>query len=229
MGLAGVGGPRPDHCLQPSPSWTPFLANPGSPWPGASFTVGGQLAGHLRLDNRGSRHCVARLDRAAVHSPQSIDRDVVCPFGWPRCGGSGHRGWSRLLRRHGNPSQTEGGLQQRLLELPFPLMLALSCGCQLLSPEDGFLYARALNQLRQAGIEGTERFGAIMLLWLISSSLMILPLVLLGAMGAMRTGSFLEPIQRGLVDHGAEFGAILSLGLASYLGWQGWIAMQAMG
>jgi len=134
-----------------------------------------------------------------------------------------------LLTRHGNPSQAEGGLQQRLQGLPFPLMLALSCGCQLLSPEDGFLYARALNQLKQAGIQGAERFGAITMLWLISSSLMILPLVLLGAMGAMRTGHFLEPIKRGLVDHGVELGAILSLGLAGYLGWQGWTAMQAMG
>jgi hypothetical protein len=134
-----------------------------------------------------------------------------------------------LLTRHGNRSQAEGVLQQRLQGLPFPLMLALSCGCQLLSPEDGFLYARALNQLKQAGIQGAERFGAITMLWLISSSLMILPLVLLGAMGAMRTGHFLEPIKRGLVDHGVELGAILSLGLAGYLGWQGWTAMQAMG
>ncbi len=68
---------------------------------------------------------------------------------------------------------------------PFPLMLALSCGCELLSPEDGLLDARALNQLKQAGIEGAEHFGALTLLWLISSSLMILPLVLFGAMGAM--------------------------------------------
>jgi len=134
-----------------------------------------------------------------------------------------------LLKRRGNLLRADGGLQQRLLKLPFPLMLALSCGFQLLSPEDGFLYARALNQLRQAGIQGAERFGAITLLWLISSSLMILPLVLLGAMGALRTGPFLEPIQRRLVDHGPQFGAILSLGLAGYLGWQGWIAMQAIG
>ncbi|MCX5951776.1 MAG: hypothetical protein NT158_11680 [Cyanobacteria bacterium] len=69
-------------------------------------------------------------------------------------------------------------------------MLALSCGCQLLSPEDGLLYARALNQLKQAGIEGAEHFGAITLLWLISSSLMILPLALFGATGAMGTGAF---------------------------------------
>jgi hypothetical protein len=78
-----------------------------------------------------------------------------------------------------------GDCKQRLQELPFHLMLALSCGCELLSPEDGLLDARALNQLKQAGIEGAEHFGAITLLWLISSSLMILPLVLFGATGAM--------------------------------------------
>jgi len=134
-----------------------------------------------------------------------------------------------LLKRHGKPARAEGGLQQRLQELPFPLMLALSCGCQLLGPEDGLLYARALIQLKQADIEGAEHFGAIIFLWLISSSLMILPLVLYGAMGAMRTGTFFEPFHQGLVHHGAEFGAILSLGLAGYLGWQGWIAWQSMG
>jgi hypothetical protein len=93
-------------------------------------------------------------------------------------------------------------------------MLALSCGCQLLSPEDGLLDARALNQLKQAGIEDAEHCGAITLLWLISGSLMILPLVLFGALGAMRAGALFEPFHQGLDHHGAEFGAILNLGLA---------------
>jgi hypothetical protein len=52
---------------------------------------------------------------------------------------------------------------------PFPLKLARSCGCQLLSPEDGLLDARALNQLKQAGIEDAEHCGAITLFWLIFS------------------------------------------------------------
>lgn len=136
-------------------------------------------------------------------------------------------GWS-LVSSRGNPSQHEGGFQ-RLLRLPLPVLLALSCGWQLLSPEDGVLYAKALNQLRQGGLEGTERFAAVALLWLVSSSLMVLPLVLLVAMGPIQVGRLIEPLRRGLDNHGKTIVAILSLSLASYLGWQGWIGWQAIG
>ena len=133
-----------------------------------------------------------------------------------------------LVSSRGNPSQHEGGFQ-RLLRLPLPVLLALSCGWQLLSPEDGVLYAKALNQLRQGGLEGTERFAAVALLWLVSSSLMVLPLVLLVAMGPIQVGRLIEPLRRGLDNHGKTIVAILSLSLASYLGWQGWIGWQAIG
>jgi hypothetical protein len=136
-------------------------------------------------------------------------------------------GWS-LVSSRGNPSQHEGGFQ-RLLRLPLPVLLALSCGWQLLSPEDGLIYAKALNQLRQGGLEGTERFAAVALLWLVSSSLMVLPLVLLVAMGPIQVGRLIEPLRRGLDNHGKTIVAILSLSLASYLGWQGWIGWQAIG
>jgi hypothetical protein len=109
------------------------------------------------------------------------------------------------------------------------VLLALSCGWQLLSPEDGLLYAKALNQLRQGGMEGPERFAAIALLWLVSSSLMVLPLVLLVALGPIKVGRLLEPLKRGLENHGKSIVVILSLSLAGYLGWQGWIGWQAIG
>jgi hypothetical protein len=136
-------------------------------------------------------------------------------------------GWA-LITGHGDPSRREGGFQ-RLLELPLPALLALSCGWQLLSPEDGLLYAKALNQLRQGEMEGTERFAAIALLWLVSSSLMVLPLVLLVTLGPIKVGRLLEPLKRGLENHGKSIVAILSLSLAGYLGWQGWIGWQAIG
>jgi hypothetical protein len=109
------------------------------------------------------------------------------------------------------------------------VLLALSCGWQLLSPEDGLLYAKALNQLRQGGTEGAERFAAIALLWLVSSSLMVLPLVLLVALGPTQIGRLLEPLKRGLENHGKSIVAIMSFCLAGYLGWQGWIGWQAIG
>jgi hypothetical protein len=136
-----------------------------------------------------------------------------------------------LFKHHGesgHPSQGGGGFR-RLLELPLPLLLALSSSWQLLSPEDGLLYARILNQLRQSGIEGAERLGAIALLWLISSSLMLVPLVLLLALGPMQVGRWIEPFSRGLDDHSGALVAILSLSLACYLGWQGWIGWQTIG
>jgi hypothetical protein len=136
-------------------------------------------------------------------------------------------GWA-LITGHGDPSRREGGFQ-RLLELPLPALLALSCGWQLLSPEDGLLYAKALNQLRHGEMEGTERFAAIALLWLVSSSLMVLPLVLLVTLGPIKVGRLLEPLKRGLENHGKSIVAILSLSLAGYLGWQGWIGWQAIG
>ncbi len=134
-------------------------------------------------------------------------------------------GWA-LIRALGDPSQREDGFQ-RLLHLPLPLLLALSCGWQLLSPEDGLLYAKALNQLRQGGMEGAERLSAIALLWLVSGSFMVLPLVLLAALGPMQVGRLIEPFRRGLDNHGDSIVAILSLSLAGYLGWQGWIGWQA--
>ncbi len=88
---------------------------------------------------------------------------------------------------------------------------------------------RPFNQLRQGGIEGTERFAAIALLWLVSSSLMVLPLVLLVALGPTQIGHLLEPLKRGLENHGKSIVAIMSLSLASYLSWQGWIGWQAIG
>jgi hypothetical protein len=136
-------------------------------------------------------------------------------------------GWA-LVRRHGDPSQREGGFE-RLRQLPLPVLLALSCGWQLLSPEDGLLYARALNQLRQGGMEGAEQLGAIALLWLVSSSLMVLPLVLLVTMGPMQVARLIEPFKQGLDNHGVTLMAILGLSLAAYLGWQGWIGWQAIG
>jgi hypothetical protein len=136
-------------------------------------------------------------------------------------------GWA-LITGHGDPSQREGGFE-RLLQLPLPGLLAMSCGWQLLSPEDGLLYAKALNQLRQGGMEGAERFAAITLLWLVSSSLMVLPLVLLVVLEPTQIGRLLEPLKRGLENHGKSIVAIMSLSLAGYLGWQGWIGWQAIG
>jgi hypothetical protein len=136
-------------------------------------------------------------------------------------------GWA-LMRRHGGHSQREDGFE-RLRQLPLPVLLALSCGWQLLSPEDGLLYARALNQLRHSGMEGAERLVAIALLWLVSGSLMVLPLVLLVTLGPMQVSRLIGPFKRGLENYGVTLMAILSLILAVYLGWQGWIGWQAIG
>ena len=137
-------------------------------------------------------------------------------------------GWALMNKPKGDPIHGEGGFR-RLLHLPLPLLLALSCGWQLLSPEDGLLYARALNQLKQGGIEGAELSAAVVLLWLISSSLMILPLGLLVAVGQKQVGRWIEPLKQGLENHGGALMAILSLGLAGYLAWQSWFTWQANG
>jgi hypothetical protein len=136
-------------------------------------------------------------------------------------------GWA-LIQHQDDPAQGEGGLR-RLLELPLPLLLALSCGWQLLSPEDGLLYARALNQIKQSGIDGIEYLGAIALLWLSSSSLMVVPLVILVAVGRTLVDRWIVPLSRGLEVHGRWLMALLSLSLAGYLGWQSWFSWQAIG
>lgn len=136
-------------------------------------------------------------------------------------------GWV-LIKRQSDRAQGEDGFR-RLLQLPLPLLLALSCGWQLLSPEDGLLYARALNQLKQSGIEGIEYSGAVTLLWLISSSLMIVPLGVLLTMGQGKVLRWFEPLRQGLEWHGSELMALLSLSLAGYLGWQSWFSWQAIG
>ena len=136
-------------------------------------------------------------------------------------------GWA-LFRALGDPCQREHGLQ-RLLRFPLPLLIAMSCGWQFLSPEDGLLYAKALNQLRQNGSEGAESLVAIALLWLVSSSLMVLPLLLLMALGPVQVGRLIEPFRRELDNHGNSIVAILSFSLAGYLAWQGWIGWHAIG
>jgi hypothetical protein len=121
------------------------------------------------------------------------------------------------------------GQLDRLLELPYPLLLALSWGWQLLSPEDGLLDIRIINRLRASGIPTNELIPPLTVLWLISGCLMILPLVFLLALGPAQIGDSIAPFKLWLSNHARIATAIISLGMALYLGWQGWTSWSGLG
>lgn len=125
----------------------------------------------------------------------------------------------------GDPGKDQSapkGPLQKLFKLPFPLILALSCGWQILSPEDGLLTIRALNRLGETGMAIDQLMAPLTVLWLISGCLMILPLLLLIVLGSVQIKRVIEPLKTWLNNHAAIALGSVSLLLAAYLACQSW-------
>lgn len=125
-------------------------------------------------------------------------------------GGEAHSdppGWTRQL--------------ERFVALPLPLLLAISAGLQLASPDDLFLLARTAASLLEAGLGTGQEVLATALFSLVSSLLLLLPLLALRLLGPERVLPLLQGGKDWLYARGDLLVGLVSLALAGYLAWQG--------
>lgn len=122
------------------------------------------------------------------------------------------------------------GWTQRLdgfCALPLPLLLGLSAGLQLISPDDLFLYARSAASLLEAGLSRRVEVAATVLFSLASGSLLLLPLAALALLGQQRLLPVLQSGKGWLFDNAELIVGSIGLGLAAYLGWQGLLGLRS--
>lgn len=116
-------------------------------------------------------------------------------------------GWTRQLERFG--------------ALPLPLLLAFSAGLQLASPDDLVLLARTAASLLEAGLGPGQEVLAAALFALLSSLMLLLPLLALQLLGPQRVLPALAQAKGWLYARGDLLVGLVSLALAGYLAWQG--------
>ena len=150
--------------------------------------------------------------------------------------GSGHRtgldllaagallglGLKELLSRSeesGPPGWTDR--LERFAALPLPLLLAISAGLELVSPDDLFLFAKAAATMLEARLSPGQELLAALVFSLASSLLLLVPLLLLLLLGPQRVLPWLRQGKQWLFARGDGLVAVVSLALAAYLGWQG--------
>jgi hypothetical protein len=150
--------------------------------------------------------------------------------------GSGHRtgldllaagallglGFKELLSRE-EEGQAPGWTNklEQFCAMPLPLLLGVSAGLELASPDDVFLLAKTAGSLLQARLGLGGELLATAVFTLVSSLLLLLPLLALGVLGAERVQPFLRIGKQWLFARGDLLVGLVSIGLALYLGWQG--------
>ena len=121
--------------------------------------------------------------------------------------GAGPPGWTRRL--------------DQFCALPLPLLLAISAGLQVASPDDLFLFAKSASSLLSAGLGRGQELLATGVFSLVSASLLLLPLLALLLAGPERMLPLLERGKQWLFAKGDLLVGLVSVALAVYLGWQG--------
>ena len=157
--------------------------------------------------------------------------------------GSGHRtgldllaagallalGLKELLSRseeQGPPGWTDR--LERFAALPLPLLLAISAGLELVSPDDLFLFAKAAATVLEARLNAGQEVLAALVFSLTSSLLLLAPLLILLLLGPERVLPWLRQGKQWLFARGDALVALVSLALAGYLGWQGIEGLQLL-
>lgn len=110
---------------------------------------------------------------------------------------------------------------ERFVAMPLPLLLGISAGLQVASPDDFFLFAKTAGSLLEAGLNRAQEVLATAVFSLMSGLLLLLPVLALGLLGQERV---LPGLRRGkdwLYARGDLLVGLVSLALAVYLGWQG--------
>jgi len=109
---------------------------------------------------------------------------------------------------------------EQFCAMPLPLLLGVSAGLELASPDDVFLLAKTASSLLQAGLGLGGELLATAVFTLVSG-LLLLPLLALVALGAERVQPLLRGGKEWLFARGDLLVGLVSIGLALYLGWQG--------
>ena len=105
--------------------------------------------------------------------------------------------------------------------MPLPLLLGLSAGLQVASPDDLFLYAKAAGSLLSAGLVRSQELLATGVFALVSGVLLIVPFTAVVVLGKDKVLPLLERAKTWLFQQGDVLVGLVSLALAVYLGWQG--------
>jgi hypothetical protein len=110
---------------------------------------------------------------------------------------------------------------ERFCAMPLPLLLGISAGLQVASPDDLFLFAKTAGSLLEAGLGPSQEVLATAVFSLVSSLLLLLPLLALVLLGQDRVLPLLRRGKDWLYARGDLLVGLVSLALAAYLGWQG--------
>jgi len=115
-------------------------------------------------------------------------------------------GWTRQL--------------DRFCAMPLPLLLGISCGLELISPDDLFLFAKAASALLASGLSRLKE-GLFTAVFTLAASLALLLPFLAVLVGREQVVPLLERSKQLLFAKGDLLVGGLSLVLAGYMGWQG--------
>jgi hypothetical protein len=110
---------------------------------------------------------------------------------------------------------------ERFCAMPLPLLLGVSAGLELASPDDIFLLAKTAGNLLQAGLGPGAELLATAVFTLVSSLLLLLPLLAVLLLGTERVQPLLRSGKQWIFSRGDLLVGLVGIGLAVYLGWQG--------
>jgi hypothetical protein len=108
----------------------------------------------------------------------------------------------------------------RFCAMPLPLLLGISCGLELISPDDLFLFAKAASALLASGLSRLQE-GLFTAVFTLAASLALLLPFLAVLVGREQVLPLLERSKQLLFAKGDLLVGGLSLVLAGYMGWQG--------
>jgi hypothetical protein len=130
-------------------------------------------------------------------------------------------GLKELLHQEGNGAVPGWASQlDRFAAMPLPLLLAVSAGIEVISPDDLFLFAKAAAALLAAGLGRRGESIDLALFSGFASLLLAMPVLAL-LLGRERILPLLNNGRLLLYANGNRLVALISLALAVYLGWQG--------
>ena len=130
-------------------------------------------------------------------------------------------GLKELLNREeeGNPPGWTRQLD-RFCAMPLPLLLGISCGLEVISPDDLFLFAKTASALLAAGLTRVQEVICTLGFTLAASLALLLPFLAV-LIGREQVLPLLERSKQLLFNKGDLLVGGLSLVLAGYMGWQG--------
>ncbi|MEY3736266.1 MAG: hypothetical protein RLZZ624_1325 [Cyanobacteriota bacterium] len=108
---------------------------------------------------------------------------------------------------------------------PLPLLIAISSGLELISPDDLFLFAKAASALLAAQLQRSSELLDLTLFGAVSSLLLALPVLALW-LGRDAMTPLLAAGKAWLYRQGDRLVGVISLALALYLGLQGLQGLQ---